>query len=82
MVTLMGGRELELHHKSESSLGKSLLEVKGLRVPSAPNKEIDFELRAGEIVGMAGLVGAGRTELARTIFGIVHARGGSISVGG
>ena len=82
MVSLMVGRELDLHNKDSVSPGKSVLEIVGLRVPSSPAEALDFELRAGEIVGMAGLVGAGRTELARAIFGIDHYRGGTIKIDG
>jgi ribose transport system ATP-binding protein len=53
-----------------------------LRTPAHPGHAIDFALRAGEIVGMAGLVGAGRTELLQTLFGVTPARGGTITVAG
>jgi ribose transport system ATP-binding protein len=53
-----------------------------LRMPANPGHELTFSLRPGEIVGVAGLVGAGRTELLRVLFGIDRAVGGEIRVGG
>ena len=54
------------------------LAVRALRTPANPGHELNFSLRAGEIVGIAGLVGAGRTELLRVLFGIDRALGGEI----
>ncbi len=81
MVSLMVGRDLQLHEKGEVGVGEVLLEVDDLHVAGAPSG-VSFQLRAGEILGMAGLVGAGRTELARAIFGIDPIQGGSVRVGG
>jgi ribose transport system ATP-binding protein len=58
------------------------LEVRGLRTAAHPRHELSFNVRAGEIVGIAGLVGAGRTEVLQAIFGVEPARGGSVSVAG
>jgi ribose transport system ATP-binding protein len=82
IVSLMIGRELALHDKGAVDPGKAILEVDQLRVPSSSDDPISFRLRAGEIVGMAGLVGAGRTELARAIFGIDRHLGGTIKIDG
>ena len=57
-----------------------VMKVEGLR--SVVFDGIDFELRAGEIVGLAGLVGSGRSRLARTLFGAEAATGGVVSIGG
>lgn len=82
MVSLMVGRDLKLHEKRQTDSGEVLLNVERLRVAHAPEEEVSFELRAGEIVAMAGLVGAGRTELAQALFGIDRILGGSIEVEG
>ena len=59
-----------------------MLEVRGLRTTRYPEYPIDLVVRRGEIVAMAGLVGAGRTELLRAIFGIDRLVAGSISIEG
>ncbi len=82
IIQMMVGRELDSMYERPNSLpGESLLEVNGL---SRLGKfaDISFNVRAGEIVGMAGLVGAGRTDVARAIFGIAPADGGTLRVGG
>ncbi|MGE5582845.1 MAG: sugar ABC transporter ATP-binding protein [Bacillota bacterium] len=82
LIQMMVGRALnDLFPKAEVKRGERILEVKNL----AKNGEfsgISFELHKGEIVGLAGLVGAGRTELARTIFGVEQSDGGEIWVAG
>ncbi len=83
MVSLMVGRDLSrfyAHEPHES--GETVLALKKVRCPAHPGHEISFELKAGEIVGMAGLVGAGRSELLETLFGVTPAIGGSIEVDG
>ncbi|MGV3753911.1 MAG: sugar ABC transporter ATP-binding protein [Verrucomicrobiota bacterium] len=83
MVKLMVGRELsQFYPHAPHTPGEVVLAVKGLRTPVHPTKEIELTLRAGEIVGMAGLVGAGRTELLLTLFGVTPALGGTIEVAG
>ena len=57
-------------------------EVRGLRTPSFPRQALDFWLRPGEIVGVAGLVGSGRTEMLRVLFGIDRAAGGEVRLDG
>jgi ribose transport system ATP-binding protein len=83
MVRLMVGRELKQFFQRSRHAPESgpLLEVRGLRWDRR-QKPIDFELRAGEVVGMAGLIGAGRTELAETIFGLRAMASGEVRVSG
>lgn len=84
IVNLMVGRDLDLKHRRPAAVtpGAVLLSVRALRTAAWPQHEISFELRAGEITGMAGLVGAGRSEIARAIFGIDRPVSGSVSVHG
>jgi len=82
IVEAMIGRELEdLFPIVSAPRSEVALEVRGLHVQgySAP---IDFTVRRGEIVGLAGLVGAGRTELLEAIFGLRKSVAGTVSVGG
>jgi ribose transport system ATP-binding protein len=58
------------------------LEVEGLRTAAHPEHAVSFRVHAGEIVGVAGLVGAGRTEMLEALFGVTPAVGGSVRVGG
>ncbi|BCX48768.1 D-ribose transporter ATP-binding protein [Haloferula helveola] len=83
MVSLMVGRELdEFYPRRVQTAGKPLLKVRGLRTPAHPEHEVGFDVKAGEIVGVAGLVGAGRTEVLRALFGIDRREGGSVTVDG
>jgi ribose transport system ATP-binding protein len=82
MIRLMIGREVSrFYHRTSHAPGQVLLTVNGLRTSSFPQQSISFSLRAGEIVGLAGLVGAGRTELLATLFGVTPALGGSMMIG-
>ncbi|MCB1237345.1 MAG: sugar ABC transporter ATP-binding protein, partial [Verrucomicrobiae bacterium] len=83
MVTMMVGRDLSRFYPHEPHApGEVALEVRDLRTPAHPAHTLNFSIRAGEIVGLAGLVGAGRTEAVRTIFGATPALGGEIRIGG
>ena len=82
LIRLMVGRTLdELFPKQPVEPGEVLLEVQGLSLPGR-FADISFQLRRGEILGMAGLVGAGRTEVAEAIFGIAPAASGRILLDG
>ena len=81
LVRHMVGREVSLFPKTETTLGDVLLEVSGL-TRAASFDDVSFAVRAGEIVGFAGLVGAGRTEVARVLFGIDQPEQGEIRVAG
>ena len=81
VVRQMVGRDLgELYPGSAGTPGAVMLEVQHLSRPGLFS-DISFEVRAGEIVALAGLVGAGRSEVARAIFGI-DPRAGEVKVGG
>ncbi len=83
MIKLMVGREVStIYPPSESETGNVVLSLKKLGCASCGVKNISLDVRAGEIVGMAGLVGAGRTELARVLFGIMPADSGEILLNG
>lgn len=70
VVELMLGRKLEEnYHRQKIERGDKLLEVIGLTEKSGLVKDIDLDLHAKEIIGIAGLVGAGKTELCKTLFG-------------
>ena len=80
VISLMVGRKMEnVYPKEQVSIGEKLLEVKAL-YSEGIFKEIDFNVRKGEIVGFAGLVGAGRTEVMRAIFGLDSITSGEIRI--
>jgi len=82
VVQMMVGRELkEFFPKAETQRGEVALEVHNLRSGSHL-KDATFTLYKGEIVGLAGLVGSGRTEIARVLFGADPNEGGEIRVAG
>ncbi len=77
----MVGRAVTLFPKVEVPLGEVLLKVDGLTRGTA-FRDVTFEVRAGEILGLAGLVGAGRTEVAQVLFGIDRRDAGRIELAG
>ena len=82
LIKLMVGRELtDLFPKEEAEIGEVVLSVQGLN-RGAVVKDVSFELHRGEILGLAGLMGAGRTEVLETIFGIEKADSGEIVLNG
>ena len=83
MIRLMIGRDLKsLYIPPKNPPGDAALEIRDLRTPAYPNRAVSLDLRHGEILGLAGLVGSGRTELARAIFGIDTPLGGSLKLNG
>jgi rhamnose transport system ATP-binding protein len=83
LIRMMVGRELSnVFPKKDVAPGNIVLEVNQLRCRAAGIHDVSVSIRAGEIVGLAGLVGSGRTELARTIFGLTPADSGEIKVYG
>lgn len=80
VISLMVGRKMEnIYPKEAIPIGKTLLEIKNLYHPGL-YKDINFDVKKGEIIGFAGLVGAGRTEIMRSIFGLDPAASGEIRV--
>jgi len=83
MVKLMVGRELSQFYPHECHApGAAVLEVQELRTQAHPAHRLSFTVHGGEIVGLAGLIGAGRTELLETLFGVSPARGGTLRIAG
>lgn len=81
IIKMMVDREISnLYPKEEIRLGENVLEVKNLSVGKL--RQINFKARRGEIVGIAGMVGAGRTELLEAIFGIEKIEEGKIILNG
>lgn len=82
LISLMVGRTLDQQfHKTKHDFGKVLLRVENLS-RSGEFKDVSFEVHAGEVLGFAGLIGAGRTEVVETVFGLQRADGGEIYVEG
>jgi len=82
IIRLMIGRTLKKYmRKHTATISDIALEVSGLTLAGA-FEDVSFKLRKGEIIGLGGLVGAGRTDVARAIFGVAPATSGSIRVAG
>ncbi|MGH2919670.1 MAG: sugar ABC transporter ATP-binding protein [Solirubrobacteraceae bacterium] len=82
LIASMVGRTIEsLYPASSRTIGDVRMKISGLR-PFGAAAPIDFEVRSGEIVGIAGLLGSGRSELLRAIFGADGCEGGTIEIDG
>ena len=82
VIREMVGRELtEMFPKTENKIGEVVLEVNNL-TNAAYFRNVSFQLRKGEILALAGLVGSGRSEIARAIFGIDRYESGEVKVKG
>lgn len=82
LINQMVGREIkDIFPKTDVEIGEPILEVRNLNSGKTFH-DINFQLRRGEILGLAGLVGAGRTEVARAIFGLDRADSGEIYLNG
>lgn len=83
MISMMIGRELtQQYPERNNSIGDVVLEVKNLSDGGKSVKDISFEVRKGEVLGFYGLVGAGRTETMRMIFGIDKKVSGKVLLNG
>jgi ribose transport system ATP-binding protein len=83
MIRLMIGRDLKtLYRTPAMAPGDAVLQLNGVRTSYRPEQTVSLEVRRGEILGLAGLVGSGRTELARAIFGLDRLLGGEIRIAG
>ncbi|HRH44877.1 MAG TPA: sugar ABC transporter ATP-binding protein [Pyrinomonadaceae bacterium] len=83
IVKQMVGRDIERFYKPINKVETSpMFEVEDLRTTRYPNKSISFKIHKGEIVGFAGLVGAGRSEAAQSIFGVEPNLFGKITIDG
>jgi ribose transport system ATP-binding protein len=83
LVKLMIGRDLKVAHAAPSSArGVAVLTASGIRTAAYPHHDVDLALHSGEILGLAGLVGSGRTELARVLFGIDERFAGTVILNG
>jgi ribose transport system ATP-binding protein len=83
LVKLMIGRTLKARSNDGARPpGDVVLSARGIRTSAYPEKQVDLDLRRGELLGLAGLVGSGRTEFARVLFGIDRSHGGQIIMEG
>ena len=83
LIRMMVGRELSaVFPQREAAPGEVALELRDVSCAAAGVRGVSFALRRGEILGIAGLVGSGRTELAETLFGLTPADGGEILLRG
>ena len=78
LIRMMVGRDItDVFPKADAEIGEVILEAKDIQL-GCKVRDVSFQLRRGEVLGIAGLVGAGRSELVETIFGIRHKTGGQI----
>jgi ribose transport system ATP-binding protein len=83
MIRMMIGRDLNsLYAPPARPIGEAILSLRAVKTRAKPRALVEFDLRSGEILGVAGLVGAGRTELAEAIFGIDAILEGEILLAG
>jgi rhamnose transport system ATP-binding protein len=81
LIRMMVGRELsQVYPEAADSPGDALLSIRELHAPSVGIRNVSFEVRSGEVFGLSGLVGAGRTELAHALFGLAPITGGTVTL--
>jgi inositol transport system ATP-binding protein len=82
IIRMMVGREItQMFPKEEVPIGNTVLSVQNLNLKGVFH-DVSFEVRAGEILGVAGLVGSGRSNVAETLFGVTRATSGTIEIDG
>jgi len=82
IIKMMVGREItQMFPKTEVPIGEVVVSVRNLCLKGV-FEDVSFDVRAGEIVGMAGLVGSGRSNVAETLFGVTPASAGSVHING
>ncbi|MBK5569166.1 sugar ABC transporter ATP-binding protein [Ensifer sp. SSB1] len=82
IIRMMVGREItQMFPKEEVPIGDVVLSVKNLTLDGV-FRDVSFDVRAGEILGIAGLVGSGRSNVAETLFGVTPANSGTIAIDG
>jgi len=83
LIRMMVGRELDaVFPKRQVALGDTALSVRDLSNARTGVRAVSLSVRRGEILGLAGLVGSGRTQLAETIFGLTPSTSGEMAIGG
>ncbi|MBB5221798.1 ribose transport system ATP-binding protein [Amaricoccus macauensis] len=83
MIRLMIGRDLKaIYRPPATEPGSAVLEARGVTTATYPTQTVDLAVHRGEILGLAGLIGAGRTELARALFGIDAMKAGEVRLDG
>jgi rhamnose transport system ATP-binding protein len=83
LIRMMVGREVSaIFPKRDVAIGEAVLETRGLGSRRAGVREVSISVKSGEILGLAGLVGSGRTQLAETLFGLTPADSGEIRLRG
>ncbi len=83
LIHMMVGREVtQIYPPAETDPGEVVLSLRAVGCTECPVHDVTFDVRAGEVFGLAGLVGAGRTELARILFGLTPATNGEILLNG
>jgi ribose transport system ATP-binding protein len=82
LVELMTGRTIEaLYPTIDHRPGSVMLQTRGLTLPTGRVRDVSIEVRAGEVVGLAGLVGSGKSEIGRGIYGLEPIASGSVAIG-
>ncbi|MFT7629843.1 MAG: ribose transport system ATP-binding protein [Mariniblastus sp.] len=83
MVSKMVGRDIsQFYSRTQHLTGNTVIEVKDVTTSMWPKQKVSLNVKAGEIVGIAGLVGSGRTELLQTLFGVDRPLNGKIFING